>query len=131
MGARSASTHVAQLLHRALQRADSVFAQSVGTHALTRSQFEVLDAVKQSGGGVTQSALVELTGTDRSSMADLVARLVKRGWLRRRRADHDKRANAVQLTAKGESFSQLQSSLLDRRLICCWHLFLRRNGCGF
>ena len=100
---RSASTHVAQLLRRALQRADSVFAQSVGPHALTRSQFDVLNAVKQSGGGVTQNALVELTGTDRSSMADLVARLVKRGWLRRRRADHDKRANAVQLTAKGES----------------------------
>ena len=69
--------------------------------ALTRSQFAVLNAVKQSGGGGTQSTLVEATGIDRSSMADLVSRLVKRGWLRRRRAEHDKRANDVQLTAKG------------------------------
>ena len=85
----------------ALQRADSVFAQSVGPNALTRSQFAVLNAVKQSGGGGTQSDLVEATGIDRSSIADLVARLVKRGWLRRRRAEHDKRANEVELTAKG------------------------------
>ena len=98
---RAASTHVAQLLHRALQRADSVFAQSVGPNALTRSQFAVLNAVKQSGGGGTQSALVEVTGIDRSSIADLVARLVKRGWLQRRRAEHDKRAYSVRLTAKG------------------------------
>ena len=98
---RAASTHVAQLLHRALQRADSVFAQSVGPQTLTRSQFAVLNAVKQSGGGGTQSALVEVTGIDRSSIADLVARLVKRGWLKRRRAEHDKRAYSVRLTAKG------------------------------
>ncbi len=76
---RAASPHVAQLLHRALQRADSVFAQSVGRYALTRSQFAILNAVKQSGGGGTQSALVKVTGIDRSSIADLVGRLVKRG----------------------------------------------------
>jgi DNA-binding MarR family transcriptional regulator len=98
---RAPSPHVAQLLHRALQRADSLFAQSVGTHALTRSQFAVLNAVKQSGGGGTQSALVDVTGIDRSSIADLVGRLVKRGWLQRRPAEHDKRAYSVQLTAKG------------------------------
>jgi len=98
---RAASPHVAQLLHSALQRADSVFAQSVSPQALTRSQFAVLNAVKQSGGGGTQSALVEVTGIDRSSIADLVARLVKRGWLKRRRAEHDKRAYSVRLTAKG------------------------------
>jgi DNA-binding MarR family transcriptional regulator len=98
---RAASPHVAQLLHRALQRADSVFAQSVGRYALTRSQFAVLNAVKQSGGGGTQSALVAVTGIDRSSIADLVGRLIKRGWLQRGRAEHDKRAYSVQLTAKG------------------------------
>jgi len=98
---RAASPHVAQLLHRALQRADSVFAQSVGRYALTRSQFSVLNAVKQSGGGGTQSALVAVTGIDRSSIADLVGRLIKRGWLQRGRAEHDKRAYSVQLTAKG------------------------------
>jgi MarR family transcriptional regulator, temperature-dependent positive regulator of motility len=98
---RAPSPHVAQLLRRALQRADSVFAQSAGAHALTRSQFAVLNAVKQSGGGGTQSALVEVTGIDRSSIADLVGRLVKRGCLQRRPAEHDKRAYSVQLTAKG------------------------------
>ena len=98
---RSASrTPVAQLLHRACQRADSAFAQAVGRPALTRSQYAVLNAVKQSGGG-SQSTIVEGTGIDRSSVADLVARLVKRGWLQRSRSEHDKRAYEVRLTAKG------------------------------
>jgi DNA-binding MarR family transcriptional regulator len=68
---------------------------------LTRSQFTVLNAVKQSGGGGSQSAIVEATGIDRSSMADLVARLVQRGWLQRQRTEHDRRAYDVRLTAKG------------------------------
>jgi DNA-binding MarR family transcriptional regulator len=93
-------TPVAQLLHRACQRADSLFSQAVGKPALTRSQFAVLNAAKQSGGG-SQSTLVEVTGIDRSSMADLVARLVKHGWLQRTRAEHDRRAYQVRLTAKG------------------------------
>jgi len=98
---RSASpVPVAQLLHRACQRADSLFTQAVGKPALTRSQFVVLNAVKQTGGG-SQSTLVEATGIDRSSMADLVARLIKHGWLQRTRSDHDKRAYEVRLTPKG------------------------------
>ena len=44
---------------------------------------------------------MEVTGIDRSSMADLVARLIKYGWLQRTRAQHDKRAYEVRLTAKG------------------------------
>ena len=94
-------TPAAQLLHRALQRADSVFAQAVGKQALTRSQFAVLHAVQQSGGGGSQTDVVEATGIDRSSMADLVARLVQRGWLQRQRTERDRRAYEVRLTAKG------------------------------
>jgi DNA-binding MarR family transcriptional regulator len=98
---RSASpTPVAQLLHRACQRADSLFTQANAKPALTRSQFVVLNAVKQSGGG-SQSTLVDATGIDRSSMADLVGRLVKLGWLQRTRSKQDRRAYEVQLTAKG------------------------------
>ena len=128
---RLASAPVAQLLHRALQRADRVFAQSFGQYALTRSQFAVLNAVNQSGGGGTQSTLVEVTGIDRSSMADLIARLVKRGWLQRRRAEHDKRAYNVQLTAKGGAVFAAAEPLLDRQLTSCWHLCHRRNACDF
>ena len=73
-------TPVAQLPHRACQRADSLFSQAVGKPALTRSQTAALNATQQSGGG-WRSTLVELTGIDRSSMANLAARLVKQGWL--------------------------------------------------
>lgn len=103
MADRSASRSSAfQLLHRAGQRADSVFAREVGKTALTRSQFAVLLAVKRSTGG-SQSAIVEATGIDRSSTAALVLRLVEKGWLQRRRTQSDKRVYAVRLTATGAS----------------------------
>ena len=42
------------------------------------------------------------TGIDRSTVANLVARLVKRGWLQRRHTKDDARAYAVRLTAAGK-----------------------------
>jgi DNA-binding MarR family transcriptional regulator len=47
-------------------------------------------------------SLVIETGIDRSTMSDIVRRLVKQGWLRRRRSRDDARAVLVQLTAVGE-----------------------------
>jgi len=42
------------------------------------------------------------TGIDRSSVADLVKRLVKYGWVQRRRTKGDARVYAVRLTKEGE-----------------------------
>ena len=43
----------------------------------------------------------DVTGIDRSTVASLVERLVKRGWLQRRRTKDDARAYAVRLTPAG------------------------------
>jgi DNA-binding MarR family transcriptional regulator len=88
------------LLKRAAQYAADVYMEEVGKSGLTQRQFTVLFAVDQND-GVSQTALVKLTGIDRSTLADLVARLMSQGYLQRRRTRDDGRTNTVRLTAAG------------------------------
>jgi len=50
---------------------------------------------------VSQTHLVEKTGVDRSTLADIVRRMLKKGLLQRRRTKDDARAYAVRLTEEG------------------------------
>jgi DNA-binding MarR family transcriptional regulator len=88
------------LLHRAGQRADGLFAQHLGSEDLTPRQFMVLQAVDENE-GLSQADIMAATGIDRSSVTDLVRRLVKQGLLRRRRQRRDTRLYAVRLTPEG------------------------------
>lgn len=88
------------LLHRAGQRADELFTASMGEKDLTPRQYAVLKAVAIME-NPSQTALVEYTGIDRSTIADIVRRLIKRGMLQRRRTAHDARMYAVKLTPAG------------------------------
>jgi DNA-binding MarR family transcriptional regulator len=90
------------LLHRAGQCADEMFAISVGEVGLTPRQFAVMAAISDSE-EPSQTTLVERTGIDRSTMADIVRRLTSRGLVQRRRTRRDARRYAVRLTDKGES----------------------------
>jgi DNA-binding MarR family transcriptional regulator len=88
------------LLHRAGQRAADIFAAEANAGSLTPRQFAVLTIASQNE-GLTQSDLVEKTGIDRSTLADIVARLLNRGLIQRRRARNDGRAYAIKLSAPG------------------------------
>jgi len=88
------------LLHRAVQLALDVYAEEMGPGAITQRQFAVLAAVAEHD-GATQTDLVRLTGIDRSTMAEMAARLIAKGLLERRRSPFDARANAVSLTEAG------------------------------
>ena len=89
------------LLHRAGQCADELFAAQVGGGDITPRQYAVLTAVAGSK-EPSQTALVDRTGIDRSTLADIVRRLVERGLLQRRRTRRDARMYAGRLTEKGE-----------------------------
>lgn len=89
------------LLHRAGQCADELFAAQVGASEITPRQYAVLMAVSEIK-EPSQTALVHRTGIDRSTLADIVRRLVERGLLQRRRTRRDARMYAVRLTKKGE-----------------------------
>jgi len=90
------------LLHRAGQCADEIFADNIGKSDLTPRQYAVLRAVADSE-EPSQTVLVEKTGIDRSTLADIVRRLVERGLLQRKRTKHDARMYAVRLTSSGQS----------------------------
>ena len=88
------------LLHRAGQCASDVFQGEMGAGDLTPRQYAVLVAVSQNE-GLSQTNLVERTGVDRSTLADIVRRMLKKGLLQRRRTKDDARAYAVKLTDEG------------------------------
>lgn len=88
------------LLKRAAQHAANIYAVNNGRAGLTQRQYTLLQAVDHNE-GVSQSDLVRITGIDRSTLADLVARLMTQGYLQRRRTREDGRTNSVRLTASG------------------------------
>jgi MarR family transcriptional regulator, temperature-dependent positive regulator of motility len=94
------SQSVTHLLHRVLQLALDYHAEASGAAGLTQRQFTVL-AAAGAGDGVSQSDLVRATGIDRSTLADLVARMIAKGLLERERSSTDARANTVRLSEAG------------------------------
>ena len=88
------------LLHRVLQLALDYHAEAAGPEGLTQRQYAVLAAAAGKA-GLTQSELVRATGIDRSTLAELVARMETRGLVARERSAADARANSVHLTEAG------------------------------
>ena len=89
------------LMHRALQLALDIYSEESGPDGLTQRQFAVLEAVSHKS-GLTQTDLVRATGIDRSTLADLVARMTTKGLLDRVQSTIDARAKAVSLSAAGQ-----------------------------
>lgn len=99
------STSTTHLLHRAGQLAEDLFARAIGDIGITARQFVVLSVVD----GLedpSQTALCEISGIDRSTLADIVRRLVSRGLLSRRRTRQDARMYAVRITPEGKEVLQ-------------------------
>ncbi len=88
------------LLHRVLQLALDIYAVEAGPVSLTQRQYAVLAAVAANE-GASQTWLVGATGIDRSTLADLVGRMIAKGYLARERSPDDARANTVKLAPAG------------------------------
>jgi len=88
------------LLRRAQQRAVDLFVQAVGENGLRPPQFAVLVTVYQNP-GLNQTHLVDKTGIDRSTIADMIERMAARGYLERKRDAADQRVNTLWITAAG------------------------------
>jgi DNA-binding MarR family transcriptional regulator len=88
------------LLHRAGQCAGDIFQSEMSTGDLTPRQFAVLVTVAHHE-GLSQTNLVDRTGIDRSTLADIVRRMLKKGLIQRRRTKEDARAYAVRLSDEG------------------------------
>lgn len=88
------------LLHRAGQCAAEIFQTELAPGDLTPRQFAVLHTVARHE-GLSQIQLVAHTGIDRSTLAEIVRRMLRKGLLQRRRTKHDARAYSVKLTDEG------------------------------
>ena len=95
------NTSPSHLLHRAQQIAANESAAALSAAGITLRQFSVLSALSGND-GVSQSDLVNATGIDRSTLADMVARMEKAGLIKRVASKTDKRAKVVSLMAKGK-----------------------------
>lgn len=93
----SSATH---LLHRATQCASELFAAEAGQDGLTPRQYAILLTIAENE-GVSQTGLVERTGIDRSTLADVIRRMIGKGLIQRKRTKQDARAYAVRLSDKG------------------------------
>lgn len=88
------------LLHRAGQCAGDIFQTEMAEGDLTPRQFAILLTVANNE-GLSQIQLVARTGIDRSTLAEIIRRMIRKGLLQRRRTKHDARAYAVKLTDEG------------------------------
>ena len=88
------------LLRRCVQYANDLFSREPGVSELTKQQFTVLAAVEQNE-GMSQTDLVRITGIDRSTLAEMIRRMIEKGLLDRQRTETDQRANAVRIAVGG------------------------------
>lgn len=95
----SSLTH---LLHRVGQCATDSFQRHAGDMQLTARQFAVLMAIARMD-GASQMDVVKLTGIDRSTLADMVSRMLNKGMIERQRSKVDGRAYCLSLTAAGRT----------------------------
>jgi DNA-binding MarR family transcriptional regulator len=112
---------IIHLLHRASQRASEIFAQETREFDLTARQYAVITTVAQHE-GLSQTDLVRLTGIDRSTLADVVQRLLKRGLIQRERTMQDGRTYAVSLSAEGRELLEAikpHARRADRLVLAC------------
>ena len=116
------------LLKRAVQYSSHLYMEEVGKSGLTHRQFTVLSAA-DSFEGKSQTELVKITGIDRSTLADLVARLMEQGHLQRKRSKEDARANTVRLALVGKKAlrtAQGGAEDIDRKLLAHFSVGDRR-----
>jgi MarR family transcriptional regulator, temperature-dependent positive regulator of motility len=99
------------LLHRARQCAADIFDAEVGD--LSPRQLVALIAISEIE-GKSQTALVERTGVDRSTLSEMFGRLHNKGLVIRRRTKADARAYSVRLTPAGRRALQEAEPLAKR-----------------
>ncbi len=101
------------LIRRCQQFFGDLYAREAGARELTKQQFTVLAALEHNE-GVSQTALVEMTGIDRSTLAEMVRRMLERDLVSRERTEVDQRANAVAITASGRKALRSARNAADR-----------------
>lgn len=110
--------HPGHLMRRALQAMNLLWDHEV-SHLITSPQFAALNALYREP-AIDQRTLGERISLDRSTIAEVVARLRARGLVRTARDARDGRRKTIQLTPKGLSTLQHlipRTHVMTRRLV--------------
>ncbi|MDP2133829.1 MAG: MarR family transcriptional regulator [Sulfuritalea sp.] len=95
------------------------FSQGLGAEDVTPGLFGVL-VIIEANPDLKQSELARATQLDRSTVVTVIDNLERRGLVERRVALHDRRSNAIRLTAAGTTLLRKlkrQVSLHEKRLL--------------
>src|SRR6201989_1034181 len=101
------------LIRRCQQYYGDLYAREAGARELTKQQFMLLAALEQND-GASQTALVEITGIDRSTLAEMVRRMLAKGLLSRERTEEDQRAKPVPISPTGRKALRAARNAADR-----------------
>ena len=101
------------LIHRVGQLADGLVLDTVDNE-ITPRQFLVLRALANAKGTLSQTDIVNDIGVDRSTLADVIRRLIKRGYISKQRDQADMRRFAVFITAKGLEILQRHRPAIEK-----------------
>lgn len=91
---------VIHLLRRVDQCATQLYTNETADNDLTLRQLAILTAISLQE-DLSQTDLVAITGIDRSTVAGIVSRLIRKGLLDRKRSPVDGRAYCVRLSKRG------------------------------
>lgn len=101
------------MIHRASQGADDLLQEEGEIPEITLRQYAVLDVLSRND-GASQRVLVDETGIDRSTMADIIQRMLVKGFVKRRRSTEDARAYCVRLTDLGHAALKQARPIMSR-----------------
>jgi DNA-binding MarR family transcriptional regulator len=101
------------LIRRCQQFYGDLYARESSARELTKQQYTLLAALEHND-GASQTVLVEITGIDRSTLAEMVRRMLEKGLLSRERTEEDQRANAVAISPSGRKALRSARNASDR-----------------
>ena len=92
---------LAILLRRAWFGLNQTFRRQIAESGLTPGQFTALRTLIERG-DLTQRELTEVMSSDPNTIASLLSRMEKLGWIKRETNERDRRANRLHVTAAGK-----------------------------
>lgn len=92
------------LLRRAWYGLNQAFRRRIAHLGLTPDQYTVLRTLDEhSPGDLTQSGLADLMSSDPNTVASLLERMARAGWVEKQRDARDRRAHRLSLHPKGRA----------------------------
>jgi DNA-binding MarR family transcriptional regulator len=103
------------LLRRAWYGLNQAFRRRIAKTGATPDQFTALRTlIEADTKGITQGELTRLMSSDPNTIASLLERMQKAGWVDRKRHERDRRAYRIKATTKGRQlFRQMRDVAVD------------------